>query len=100
MADTFTVKIIRARYYLDSVYEGSVDYHDTREEEHDGLTVEEAAALITREGLDFASTGNAWAANPDGSRTVDYGTGEEEETSAHFVSGTARQHRAVMALVG
>ena len=64
-------------------------------------TVEEAVDVFANEGLTFAATGTDWAADPDGSRIVDYGTGERVETSGHFLHWTADDARdAIMDAVG
>lgn len=83
---------IQQYYMLDSVYEGSADYHRVDEtfsvvelyagDEEEGVTLASYAAdLIQYHGASEDCGG--WWVNPDGSYTVDYGTGEECETSVH-----------------
>lgn len=67
---------------------------------HDGLSAREAAQLIQSEGLTFESTGNEWAANPDGSYVSNYGTGERCETSAHLSGFPDRVVCAIINAVG
>lgn len=98
-----TVKIIEVRYTQDEIFEGSIPreaYENAHVTEYDCEDVEEAVHALQREGLSFAATGNMWAANPDGSRTVDYGTGEEAETTGHLDGFTPEQVTEIMERVG
>lgn len=96
------VKVTTVSFLEDEIWEGSIPsecYDNARIEWFDVDDAAEAAALIQRHGLTFASTGAGWAANPDGSVIRDYATGEREEVSAHLF-GPAAFHRAVQDLVG
>jgi len=68
---------------------------DTTDEIIDG-----AVRVLQREGLTFAATGSDYAANPDGSTIIDYGTAEREETSAHLHGFTDAEVAAIIDRVG
>lgn len=94
----------RVRFLEDDVHDGDVHPDDKRTDveawEAGELTAREAVDRIRREGLTFAATGGSWAADPDGSRIVDYGTGEREEVSAHLADEwPARVADAIMRAV-
>ena len=98
-----TVKVIRIRFLEDEVYDGSIPqkcYDDARTEEFECDDVEEAARVLQREGLTFAATNNEWAASPDGSRIIDYGIGQREETTAHLDSFSDADFAQIVAAVG
>jgi hypothetical protein len=98
-----TVKITRVRFLEDDVYDGGIpfeSYDNAREEFFECDDVEEAVRAIQREGLTFASTGNDWAGNPDGSVTVDYGTGEREDATAHLIGFLPSEVLAIIHAVG
>lgn len=52
------------------------------------------------QALTFAATGNDWAADPDGSYTSNYATGEQTETTAHLSDYPARLTCAIIRKVG
>lgn len=86
------VRVFDTRYLLSEVYEGSVPQDDVRENVIDCTAVEgttavdEAVRAVRDLGLTF--DGADWASNPDGSRTVNSGTGEESAVSAHLYGFT------------
>lgn len=94
-----TVTIHRSYFTEEEVWEGDAP-RTVETEVHDGLTAREAADMLTREGLTFAATGNDWAADPDGSRIVNYGTGLREETSGHLSDFPDRVAAAIADAVG
>jgi hypothetical protein len=100
MSTTGTVTIYRSYYLTDSIYDGSVAYHRIDKEEHESVHASEAARLLSDAGLSFAATGNTWAADPDGSYTANYATGEECETSGHLEGFAPRLHAAIAEKVG
>ena len=65
------------RYYLDSVVDGDIEYHYERSEDFEG-TLEELATWVKQDGCVFGDLMEV-ATEPDGSHTIDYATGEEEE---------------------
>lgn len=88
-------------YFMeDDIVDGDFPRDDTRTDVYTGLTVEEAAGLISREGLTFAATGADWAADPDGSRIVNYATGRRVEVSAHVEGANKHEERRLVELVG
>lgn len=95
-----TVTIRRLYYLEDDIRDGDVPRDDERVETYDELTAHDAVDLIMREGLTFAATGNDWAANPDGSRIVDYATAKREETTAHLAGFSPRVLDAIKEVVG
>ena len=74
----------RTHFLESDIWEGDFPRDDTRTTVHDDLSASEAARLIRQEGLTFEASGGGWAADPDGSRIVDYATGERVEESAHL----------------
>lgn len=94
-----TVTIYRTHFLEDDIYEGEFPRDDVRTEEWDDLSAAEVVALIRREGLTFEATGGSWAADPDGSRIVDYARGERVETSAHLEGWPLRVEVAIIAAV-
>lgn len=78
------VSIHNVYFREDDIVDGDYPRDDFLGQVWDDLTISEAVKLITSEGLDFASTGNDWAANPDGSYIVDYREGKRCETTAHL----------------
>jgi hypothetical protein len=97
-----TVRLYRTRFFEADVWEGGYPTDDVRTEDFDcrDEPVEDAVRVIQREGLTFAATGNAWAAHPDGTQIIDYGTGQREEVTAHLLGFTARQCAAIVEQVG
>lgn len=96
------VRITRVRFLEDDIYEGDFPRDDTRtedfeiEEDSTAETIASAIAVLNREGLTFGASGSDWAANPDGTVIVDYGTGEREETTAHLIGFTEDETIAIM----
>lgn len=95
-----TVKVLRQYFYLDSVYEGAIDYHRNEMDVYENVGLSEAAAIIEFEGLKFSATGDNWAADPDGSYSVNHRDGEECETSAFLSGFSTRAVTAIMRKVG
>jgi hypothetical protein len=98
-----TVKVYTLSFLEDDVFEGSIPrdaYDATTVEEFEVDTVEEAARVISNAGLTFEATGTVWAADPDGSRIVDYATGRREEVTAHLHGFTDADTTAIIATVG
>src|SRR3982751_2184423 len=98
-----TVRITRVRFYPEDVFEGSIprECYDNAETDdfdfdRDEDLIESAVRLIQTEGLTFAATGNDWAADPDGSRIVEYATGRCEETTAALIGFTEDETRAII----
>lgn len=88
-------------YFLESdIHDGDIPRDDTRADIYRADDAEEAAKWISMEGLTFAATGNEWAADPDGHRTLDYATGRSVEVSAHLSDCTDAEIAAVIDLVG
>lgn len=76
-----TISVIRI-YFLHDEY---TEYTKTTSEDFEPDTLAEALRIFEREGVTFAASGNFdWAADPDGSRIVDYATGERVETTVHL----------------
>lgn len=76
------------------------DDHTTAEVWEAGeLAAAEVVQLIRREGLTFEASGGAWAADPDGSSIINYGTGEREEVTAHLAGWPPRVVVAIHAAV-
>jgi hypothetical protein len=113
--DTRCVFVLRldTHYLLDDVHDGDYPHDDVREfvddmlpdrwDVEDGVTVSiMTARLLQAEGLtEFSSHPRPrlgdWFSNPDGARTVNYGTGEEVESSAHLYGYTAYEFDQVVA---
>lgn len=95
-----TVTFYHTFFLEDDVEDGDFPRDDVDTEVFDGIGAVEAARLIEREGLSFAATGNEWAADPDGSRIVDYSTGRRVETSAHLSYFHPRVVAAIIERVG
>jgi hypothetical protein len=103
-----TVRVVRVRFMEDDIHDGDFPRDDIREDVFDwDVTtdpreeiIDGAVAILQREGLTFAATGNEYAANPDGSRIIDYAAGQREETSAHFIGFTVEMLAEVMERVG
>lgn len=96
---TGTVTIHRTRFLESDIYEGDYPRDNVQTDVYDELSAREAADLIRRNGLTFEATGRAWAADPDGSYTSDYGTGERTETSAHLSGFHPRVAAAIITTV-
>ena len=103
-----TVRVLGARYTVEDDGDGGsmqvfseTDADDLpvaqRDETAECETVEQAAAIIRDSGA--TQNVGSWYADPDGSFTVDYGTGEQEETSAHLDGFTDVQLAAIDELV-
>jgi hypothetical protein len=104
--------LIVTRRFTD-IYEGDIDYRSIDSEmyplayfgkwadggELDETTLGALAALIRQHGLTFAASGGGWAADPDGSRIIDYATGEREEVSAHLYGMTDAESELIEYLV-
>lgn len=89
---------IAKRYYEYVLEDGSYDVegnlgnfnvdatpHWVDDEVYEFDTPDEMIRALRRDGVEFAATGRAdWASDPDGSRVVDYATGEREIVSWHF----------------
>jgi hypothetical protein len=98
-----TVRIHRTRFFEADVWEGDFPRDDTRSEDFDfdvEDAIEGAVRLIQREGLTFSATGRDYAANPDGTVIIDYGTAQREEVSAHLIGFTDEQVVAIIEQVG
>jgi hypothetical protein len=95
-----TLTIYRTRYLLDDVVDGDYGDGDTDTTTLTEVSASEAARLISDAGLSFAATGGSWAANPDGSYTSNYATGEETEESAHLSNFPDRLVNAIIQKVG
>jgi hypothetical protein len=98
-----TVKVITVSFLEDEVFEGDIPrecFENARTEEYECDDFEEAVRVFEREGLSFAATGNDWAADPDGSRIVNYATAERHEVSAHLDGFSDAYVRAIIAYVG
>jgi hypothetical protein len=93
------VKVYTLAYLPEDVYDGDIDA-DSTEESYFVDDVDEAVKIISGFGLSFEASGSDWAADPDGSYTSNYGTGEEISRSAHLMYFTAAQERAIIARVG
>ncbi len=77
------------------------DYqNDTETTIYTDVSASEAARILERHGLSFEATGNAWAADPDGSYIINYATAERIETSGHLDGFPARVLGAIMRKVG
>lgn len=94
------VKTIETRFLEDDVVDGDYPRDDTREDVAECDDAAEAARLIMSMGLSFAASGTDWAADPDGSRTVDYRTGMRAEISAHLSGWTDAETAEIIAAVG
>ena len=98
-----TVKVTTVSFLEDDVFEGDIPreaYENAAFSDFEVDTVEEAARIITNNGLTFEATGNDWAANPDGTTIVDYATAEREELTAHLHGFTDADASAIIATVG
>jgi hypothetical protein len=86
------VRVVDRRYLPEDVHEGDITSDDVRQNVIDctavaGTTaVDEAVRAVRDLGLTFE--GGDWASDPDGSRDVDYATGERSEVSAHLYGFT------------
>lgn len=94
-----TVTIYRTRFLEDDIIDGDYPRDDTDTVVVEDMTASEAARLIKDAGLSFAVTGNAWAANPDGSYVSNYSTGERVEESAHLSGFHPRTLAAIIRAV-
>jgi hypothetical protein len=98
-----TVRITRVRFLEDDVYEGGIpqaSYDNAVEDEYQCDTVDDAVRHIREHGLTFSATGADWAAHPDGSQIIDYGTAEREEVTAHLSLFSAFHEAAIIEAVG
>jgi hypothetical protein len=103
-----TVRIWRTRFFEADVWEGDFPRDDTRSEdfdfdpqtETDEEIIDGAVRVFQREGLTFSATGTDWAGNPNGTRIIDYGTAQREETSGHLIGFTDAQVAAIIEQVG
>jgi hypothetical protein len=75
--------IVRITYLQDDVVDGDITTSDVSISVVEELELHEAIELCRKEGVTFAATGNDWATLPDGSHTIDYGTGREEQVTIH-----------------
>lgn len=96
------IKVTKVRWDEADEYEGSIPmqaHEDAEETLHENLEIHEAIDLIRGLGLTFAATGNEWAADPDGSRSVSLTNRMREEVTAHPVIETGHdwEWAAVMA---
>lgn len=94
------IRIYETHYLADSVVDGDHPRDDVRISTHTCDDVDEAVRILNEHGVTFAATGSVWAEDPDGSRTVNYGTGEEVETSAFLVGFDDEQEREIRERVG
>jgi hypothetical protein len=95
-----TLTIHRTYFLLDDVVDGDHPRNDTTTDIHENVTAKEAADILIREGLSFAATGTDWAADPDGSYTVNYAAGRQCETSGHLSDFDPRLVAAIIRRVG
>lgn len=91
------VRILAQHFYEDSVLDGDMTYHDTKDQTLPCESVETAVRVIRMHGLTFEATGSDWAADPDGSYIANYATAERVETSAHVSGATDAEMNAIMA---
>jgi len=97
------VRLTTVTFREDDVFEGSFPrecYEDASTEDFEVDDLEEAVRIITYSGLTFSATGNDWAANPDGTRIVDYGEGRREEVTAHLRGFNPFDVEAIIEQVG
>lgn len=94
------IKIIETYFLEDDVWEGDFPRDDTRESVHVCDDTDEAVGVLQREGLSFAATGAEWAADPDGTRIVDYATAQRVETSGHLSGWSDSEAAEIMERVG
>lgn len=76
-----TGTLIRHTFHPEDIHDGAIDY---RTETIDSIQFEsrsDLASWVQEVGLTF---NGSWFDNPDGSRIVDYVTGEREEISLHL----------------
>lgn len=95
------ITITTVEFSEDDIYEGSLPmecYEGARQEVVEVDGVDEAVEVLRRHGLVFEE-GCAWAVDPDGSRIVDYVTGERHEVSGHLEGFTVEQENELRALV-
>lgn len=78
------VVIYETRFLEDDVHDGDFPRDDVTVTVYDCDDVDDAVRYIEQSGCTFGATGTDWAADPDGSRIVNYGTGERVETTAHL----------------
>ncbi len=103
-----TVRLWRTRFFEADVWEGDYPRDDTRSEDFDfdpqTETEEEiidgAVRVLQREGLTFEASGSDWAAHPDGTQIIDYGTAQREEVSGHLIGFTPAQVATIVERVG
>ncbi len=94
------IRIIQRYFTEDDIFDGEIDYFRENVEDYTADDVDEAAAWIRIEGLTFESTGNEWAADPDGSFILDYRTGVRIESTAHIIESTDEERRRIIEIVG
>ena len=103
---TPTVRIIEVRFLEDEVHDGGIPqacYDNATVTDYDidvPIVVNDAVRVLQREGLTFAATGTDYAANPDGSYTSNYATGERVETTGHLYGFSDAVVAAIMREVG
>ena len=98
-----TVRIIRVVFLEDEIFEGTIShecYENARTEDFEVDDIEEAVHVIKREGLTFEASGSDWAAHPDGTQIIDYGTAQREEVSGHLIGFTPAQVATIVERVG
>jgi hypothetical protein len=95
-----TVTIYRNYFLPEDIHDGDINYSSTWQDVYEDVSASEAADILNREGLSFAATGNDWAALPDGSYVVNYGTGEAVEVSGHLSGFAPRLVDAIIRKVG
>jgi hypothetical protein len=97
------VRLITVAFLEDEIFEGSIPhecYENARTETFECDDTDDAIRVLTREGLTFAATGTEWAADPDGSRIVNYATAERHEVTGHLDGFTADEVAIIMERVG
>lgn len=100
LGDTMiTVTFYNVHFLEDDIHDGDIPRDDVRTGIYVTDDVFEAAMWIKREGLRFDATGADWAADPDGSRIVNYVTGERVEQTAHISDTTEDEFDEIVRIV-
>jgi hypothetical protein len=108
------VRVFRRRFTEDDICDGDIDYRDVSEEVTDCLAdpcrddSDATPVTLAVAAIDAAYCGgkygfssypyfdpSGWWLHPDGSYTVDYGTGMREEPSAHLYGFTEDEAREI-----
>ena len=89
----------RTFFTEDNIIDGEIVNGEYRKDVVMADTIDEAVRYIEVEGLNFASTGNDWAADPDGSWMLNYATGMRVEVTA-TIDAPEADHQRIMELVG